>query len=458
MHFADLDGDGNQDLVVKRVHKASEFGVHYGDGTGAIGPFISVETGTSTYEVLSPDLNLDGLLDLVRCGPTSSAYLNTPGGYVPFTQGMWNSITGLVFAVQDIDLDGNQDIVECTSGQTLVHYCDSSFNLLQTELAASVSLDAGLRWPTVTDFDGDGLPDLLGSDGAQLWLIQGGPGAFVATAITSSSTPIGFAPIDYDGDGDLDLATVHGTSGFAVVESIAGVLGPVHTYTTAVSWIQSVATQDYDLDGIQDLVLYGHTSGIEFRRNCSSQDCNGNGIPDDQDLSNGTSNDCDSNGRPDECDLAADPSLDWNGDGILDACSSPNYCTANPNTTGQSAFMSATGSPLISDNNFTLSSNQMPPFEWGYFLMANSQGFVPNVGGSSGNLCLGGPVYRFNKFPTGQVLSSGAGGTFSFGVNLTDLPQGVVFQLGETWNFQAWFRDGSASTSNFTDGIEVMFR
>ena len=30
--------------------------------------------------------------------------------------------------------------------------------------------------------------------------------------------------------------------------------------------------------------------------------------------------------------------------------------------------------------------------------------------------------------------------------------------IGETWDFQAWYRDGSAGTSNFTDGIEVMFR
>ncbi len=39
-----------------------------------------------------------------------------------------------------------------------------------------------------------------------------------------------------------------------------------------------------------------------------------------------------------------------------------------------------------------------------------------------------------------------------------DTPPHVVFMIGETWDFQAWYRDGAASTSNFTDGIEVMFR
>ncbi|MDP6940349.1 MAG: hypothetical protein QF848_16145, partial [Planctomycetota bacterium] len=80
---------------------------------------------------------------------------------------------------------------------------------------------------------------------------------------------------------------------------------------------------------------------------------------------------------------------------------------------------------------------------------------------SSGNLCLGFPFYRFNNASngTGKVLNSGATGTFSFSPDLTNLPQNVTFMVGETWDFQAWFRDWNGSnTSNFTDGIEVMFR
>ena len=53
--------------------------------------------------------------------------------------------------------------------------------------------------------------------------------------------------------------------------------------------------------------------------------------------------------------------------------------------------MSVPGSPLILDNDFTLTAAQMPPNAWGYFPMADSQGFIPYVGGSAGNLCLGFP-------------------------------------------------------------------
>ncbi len=39
-------------------------------------------------------------------------------------------------------------------------------------------------------------------------------------------------------------------------------------------------------------------------------DCNGSGLPDDEDISNGTSEDCNHNSIPDECDVAEGTSLD----------------------------------------------------------------------------------------------------------------------------------------------------
>jgi hypothetical protein len=49
-------------------------------------------------------------------------------------------------------------------------------------------------------------------------------------------------------------------------------------------------------------------------------DCNGNGVPDDQDIADGTSMDCNENGRPDECDILYGTSPDVNGNGVPDEC------------------------------------------------------------------------------------------------------------------------------------------
>ena len=52
------------------------------------------------------------------------------------------------------------------------------------------------------------------------------------------------------------------------------------------------------------------------------------------------------------------------------------------------------------------------------------------------------------------------GPTFSIQVDLTAVPQPtgtVAVQPGDTWNFQAWYRD-LGGTNNFTDAVSVTFQ
>ncbi len=61
-----------------------------------------------------------------------------------------------------------------------------------------------------------------------------------------------------------------------------------------------------------------------------------------------------------------------------------------------------------------------------------------------------------------QVQNSGAAGEITIQVDLTQLPTPSgphVVLAGETWNFQAWFRDANpGATSNFTDGLSILFQ
>ena len=54
---------------------------------------------------------------------------------------------------------------------------------------------------------------------------------------------------------------------------------------------------------------------------------------------------------------------------------------------------------------------------------------------------------------------SGLEGVMTFSRDLTNLPQGVVFLPGVTWNFQFWFRDvvGPTFTHNTSDGLAITF-
>lgn len=139
-----------------------------------------------------------------------------------------------------------------------------------------------------------------------------------------------------------------------------------------------------------------------------------------------------------------------------------NFCgVPEPNSSGFPAAISMTGSRDVGQNNFTLHATSLPQNELGFFLNSRGQGFVDHPGGSQGHLCLGGghALGRHNR--AHEILHSGIGGAFSLQLDLADMPTpGVPISVaaGETWNFQAWFRDTNpGSTSHFTDGLSVTF-
>ncbi|MEO2162075.1 MAG: LamG domain-containing protein [bacterium] len=143
---------------------------------------------------------------------------------------------------------------------------------------------------------------------------------------------------------------------------------------------------------------------------------------------------------------------------ILSSAVGTNYCgPANKHSGGAGGVMSGWGSGQVAQNNLSLTASSLPAGEWGYFVTSQTQGFQPFPGGSQGNLCLGGKMGRFVK----QLSATGTAGTVTVSPDLSSFPMGppVSVQPGETWNFQFWFTDSNpAPTSNFTDGLSVMFQ
>lgn len=134
-----------------------------------------------------------------------------------------------------------------------------------------------------------------------------------------------------------------------------------------------------------------------------------------------------------------------------------NFCSAVLNSSGFGAHMFGTGSDVVADNSLTLNAECLPNNSSGYFFVSQGTIFVPNVGSSSGNLCIGGgPVGRF----LANVVNTGYGTSVSVLTDLTSFPQptgNVAVLPGDTYNFQYWFRD-IGSTSNFSDALSVTFQ
>jgi hypothetical protein len=122
------------------------------------------------------------------------------------------------------------------------------------------------------------------------------------------------------------------------------------------------------------------------------------------------------------------------------------YCDpAANNSTGRPAEVTVLGNIFPENNSLRVLATDTAKNQLGYVIVSQTQGFVSQAGGSSGNLCLGGSIVRLRD----QAHDSGPSGVIAVSVDLPSL--GAL--AGETWNFQAWFRD--QGTSNFTDAVSV---
>lgn len=130
------------------------------------------------------------------------------------------------------------------------------------------------------------------------------------------------------------------------------------------------------------------------------------------------------------------------------------YCTpASSNSTGQPGRLDISGSVLVADDDLTLTATQLPTgSNVAYFIMGTGM-TASTPPGSIGPICVAPGIRRYlnppndtNELPGGFSRSVGTTGPVSS--NITP---------GSTWNFQAWYRDSAAGTSNFTDAVSVDF-
>jgi len=228
---SDLDIDGSMDIIFSTEISATNY-IFHNEGNLLFQLQESHFTGNSSHQVMAADLNKDGYPDLVVAGGISdivSILINrqdgTFGSPTFFSSG--NNVISVVVA--DFDNDGDKDLAP-------INYHGCSF--LTTFNAGNGSFTPGQSFSyselptygTAADLDRDGWKDLIitrQSYGPNIRIMRNqGSGTFVLGAeLTTGSLPLGVYADDFDNDGDIDIATANlGTSDISILLNL-GITG-----------------------------------------------------------------------------------------------------------------------------------------------------------------------------------------------------------------------------------------
>ena len=223
--LGDLNGDGKPDLAVAN-YGGNTISLLAGNGDGTFITPTTRTVGTGPYSVAIGDLNGDGKPDLA----VANAYGDNTVSVLPGGGGAFGSYdaptsfgasasyavgtTPRAVAIGDLNGDGKPDLATANAADT-----DNSVSVLLGVGGGAFGVAAGQRSGStpvsvaISDFDGDGKPDLVAAnaDGNDLSVLPGrGNGTFSPVV----RFPVGLGPDavvvgDLNGDGKPDLVAAN---------------------------------------------------------------------------------------------------------------------------------------------------------------------------------------------------------------------------------------------------------
>jgi RHS repeat-associated protein len=218
IHFADINGDGRSDLILRTASNLFHVHLAYDDGTFGEAvetdlPVMSGEMGDIHFH----DINGDNRADLII--RSTSGVFHTHFGHADGTLGSANSTDtgvmpsemGLIYFA-DVNGDGITDLIKRNTGGTINTYPslgDGTFGPHSSTETGVKPSESG--YIDFTDVNGDGLADLVKHDrlGNYFAYLSKGDGTFgeergTATGLmTYEKNQVYFADIDGDGLADL---------------------------------------------------------------------------------------------------------------------------------------------------------------------------------------------------------------------------------------------------------------
>ncbi|WP_428308124.1 FG-GAP-like repeat-containing protein [Lacipirellula sp.] len=183
-----------------------------GSDGGLFGSRTSLTAGTSGTIVVAVDLDRDGKLDILSGTSPANWYRNTGNGEF-VRQSITLTSYGLAESLQVADLDGDGDLDFLIKTPNILAWYENLGNqtFRSTQLSTAVS---GALQPIIVDFDRDGDVDIVlaGSSNQGVQIIENvGGRTFAARQLFAFGTGVNFSRVtavavaDADGDGLLDV-------------------------------------------------------------------------------------------------------------------------------------------------------------------------------------------------------------------------------------------------------------
>ena len=241
---ADVDADGDPDLVAAGTDRAGSISILVNRGDGRFDHTGTYASGAKVTEIAAGDVNQDGTIDLVTAHDSRRqlmVLLGEGGGRFRLDQRFVDPLSMLT----------------SNRGDALGYVGARATDVALGDLNSDGKLDAALA----TRFDG----------GAAVLRFGHGDGSFGdAHTHDSGADPTDVALADVNHDGRLDIAVAeHGAGTVSVfVGNGDGTLGARRAYRMS-KWrgygVDAVHVGDFDRDANLDLVAYG-TDGLHVRR------------------------------------------------------------------------------------------------------------------------------------------------------------------------------------------------
>ncbi len=262
--MADLDGDGDLDLLASSYFEDS---VYWHENLDGLGTFGAARTITSQLldvaTAIASDVDGDGDMDVMA---SSINFFESVGDILWFENvggpAVFHSTPHSIASpsgasklnLADLDRDGDSDLVlvSAISGDVDMYTNDGKGNFTNR---TSLDVRPGNQTLTVVDSDGDGDLDIFTAYNQNFrWFENDGKGKFVSLPLASTPPAQAFAVGDIDSDGRAEVFSVGTDSSVTLFRHRQGAYDAT-PLATGVTTTINITLGDLDRDGDRDLIL-----------------------------------------------------------------------------------------------------------------------------------------------------------------------------------------------------------